>query len=163
MYLFDRWFPTCAPILKWFYRFTFLVVGFAIVTSAHMFLYVAEQLKFQIYLLCKNMVISLLWLSTVTMVYWSTTNTIKLQLKVELNFVLKDILNWSSTYLKVYHIVVLKLISVFTWCKQSSKVDSPICDHWNSHISELYILLFCIEYQNLFIHNRHYNSSIVKI
>jgi small basic protein len=54
MYLFDRWFPSCAPILKWFYRSTILVVAFAIVTSAHMFLYVAEQLKFQIYLLCKN-------------------------------------------------------------------------------------------------------------
>jgi hypothetical protein len=54
MYLFDRWFPSCAPILKWFYRLTLLVVGFAIVTSAHMFLYITEQLKFQTYLLLKH-------------------------------------------------------------------------------------------------------------
>jgi hypothetical protein len=54
MYLFDRWFPSCAPILKWFYRLTILVVAFAIVNSAHMFLYITEQLKFQTYLLLKH-------------------------------------------------------------------------------------------------------------
>jgi hypothetical protein len=54
MYLFDRWFPSCAPILKWFYRLTILAVAFAIVTSAHMFLYVIEQLKFQAYFLLKH-------------------------------------------------------------------------------------------------------------
>jgi hypothetical protein len=54
MYLFDRWFPSCAPVLKWFYRLTILVVAFAIVNSAHMFLYITEQLTFQAYLLLKH-------------------------------------------------------------------------------------------------------------
>jgi hypothetical protein len=50
-YLFHRWFPSYGFVLNWLYRSTFFVLGFAMITCGHQFIYGIQQTKFQIYLL----------------------------------------------------------------------------------------------------------------
>ncbi|XP_044262283.1 uncharacterized protein LOC123009825 [Tribolium madens] len=54
VYFFNKFLDkTCATILIWIYRATFLLLGLVVVTCAHQLLYVIQQFKFQVYLLQK--------------------------------------------------------------------------------------------------------------
>jgi hypothetical protein len=53
--LFSKWFPKYGVLLNWFYRSTFFVLAFVMITPIHQFIYVIEQIKFQIFLLASYM------------------------------------------------------------------------------------------------------------
>jgi hypothetical protein len=50
-YLFQRWFPSYGFVLNWLYRSTFFVLGFAMITCGHQFIYGVQQIRFELCLL----------------------------------------------------------------------------------------------------------------
>ncbi|CAH1378824.1 unnamed protein product, partial [Tenebrio molitor] len=55
VYFFDKCFFEYASLLNWIYRSTFFILAFTMVNCSHLFLYVIQQMIFQMYLLVTHL------------------------------------------------------------------------------------------------------------